>query len=185
MENELKDIKNYINHNGVSQYTTKEVLDMINDKSIDSTQQRGIRRSLIFDDHIDLGRLVEDHEWYIDNLKATPKTTQKEAPKATRKEAPKVTPKVAPKVALKPQKTRKINLEKSMMVKSKDGWIINPKTSRLIKINGPTYKKLYPTSKPIKVVEATKPIPRRIKQKIEKVLNRWLKNMKKTSFFHP
>ena len=36
-------------------------------------------------------------------------------------------------------------------VTQKEGWIRNPNTKRLIKVDGPTYKKLYPTSKPIKL----------------------------------
>ena len=122
MKNELKDIKNYINQNGVSQYTTKEVLDMINDKNIDREQLKGIKRSLIFNSHINLSKLVKDHQWYFESLKATPKATQK----ATRKEAPKVTPKATPKA------TQKVTRKEAPKVTQKEGWVRNPNTKRLI-----------------------------------------------------
>ena len=41
---------------------------MINDKNIDQEQLKAIRRSLIFDTHINLSKLVKDHQWYIDQL---------------------------------------------------------------------------------------------------------------------
>ena len=65
----FQDIKNYIENDYENvPYTTKQVLDMINDKSINREHLKGIKRSLIFDTHINLSKLVKDHQWYIDHL---------------------------------------------------------------------------------------------------------------------
>ena len=184
MMNEIKDIKNYIesDYDDVP-YTTKQILDMLNDKSINREQMKGLKRSLIFDLKINLAKMMQDHQWYINQLNKNDKEIVKAVPKA----APKAVPKAAPKTALKPlyENTKESDLKdisrseliaiinqqnkiinelnkkptQSSMMTVKDGWIRNPNTNRLIKVNNSTYKKLYPASKPIKVKEETIPVP--------------------------
>ena len=102
-------------------------------------------------------------------------------------------------ITLKPTESTKIMSQEKPVVKSvkpievkkstptptsKSGeWIRNPNTSRLIKGGGPTYKKLYPESKPtplqstVKPVEKPIPAPRTVKT-IEKPIPAPRKNTK-------
>ena len=81
----FKNISDYSSKDLKFSYTTKNILDKIFDKSIDRDTLLSIRRSLIFDDGLDLNKLVKDHQWYIDSLKQ-PKEQPKvvKIPKATK-----------------------------------------------------------------------------------------------------
>ena len=91
--NKFEDIKNYIgsDHEYVP-YTTKQVLDMINDKNIDREQLKGIRRSLMLDDGVNLSKLVKDHQWYIDQLNKVNTKSVSKTTKSTEKSIPKSVP---------------------------------------------------------------------------------------------
>ena len=63
----FKDINEYIDDCkgcNVIPYTTEDILKTIYDRSIPKDNQKTMRRSLIFDDHVDLNRLVKDRSWY-------------------------------------------------------------------------------------------------------------------------
>ena len=77
----FKNISDYSSKDLEFSYTTKNILDKIFDKSINRDTLLSIRRSLIFDDGLDLNKLVKDHQWYIDSLKQ-PKVAK--TPKATK-----------------------------------------------------------------------------------------------------
>ena len=81
----FKNISDYSSKEFEYPYTTKQILDKIYDQSIDRESQLAIRRNLIFDDGLDLNKLIKDHQWYIDSLKQ-PKEQPKvvKIPKATK-----------------------------------------------------------------------------------------------------
>ena len=65
----FKNIADYSSKDLEYGYSTKDVLDRLYDESIDRKSQLEMRRTFIFDDGIDLSRLVKDHQWYVDSLK--------------------------------------------------------------------------------------------------------------------
>ena len=56
-----------MNHH-IQQSKFISVVDMIYDKSLNLEQLKAIRKSLIFDNDINLSKLTKDHQRYIDQL---------------------------------------------------------------------------------------------------------------------
>ena len=56
-----------MNHH-IQQSKFISVVDIIYDKSLNLEQLKAIRKSLIFDNDINLSKLTKDHQWYIDQL---------------------------------------------------------------------------------------------------------------------
>ena len=159
----FKDINEYIDDcNGcnVRPYTTEDILKTIYDRSIPKDNQKAMRSSLIFDDHVDLNRLVKDHSWYKPNEKTV--VTAVKTPKATKS----------------PKAPRTIKVERSIPASRKN--IVNTMTVKELKVIARErgikgYYKLrkadliqmlndtpIPTPRPIKV-ERPVPAPRPIK----------------------
>ena len=126
---------------------TKPFLKFILTKGLDSYYDQ------VFDD-------IKIHTGYVYRITLTPPTVKSE-------EKPIVK-------SVKPIEVKKSTSTPTPTSKSKSGeWIRNPNTGHLIKVGGPTYKKLYTESNPTKMVETTRSVskshaklPRSFKSKI-------------------